>query len=242
VPKTKLSEEDVEEIIKKCQKRVQSTFNGKSHYRSLPVPRSNQFLRQHISEKHEMFVLFIDMVGSTKMSYDLKPDHLSLIVRAFCQELSLIIEMYGGRVLKFVGDAVIGYFMTNKRLYGDTDRVIDCTKLLLLVISRGINPILKGQGYPEIKVKMGLDCGIGSIILYSGDRKKAHIDIIGLCLNLAAKMQNFANPNQLVIGNNVYTKLSSQEKKHFKKLKFDTRKWDYEFDGQIYSIYSNKQS
>ena len=146
--------------------------------------------------------------------------------------------MYGGLVLKFVGDAVIGYFMTDKKSYGNTDRIIECIKLILLVISRGINPILKGQGYPEIKVKMGLDCGIGSIILYSGDRKKAHIDIIGLCLNLAAKMQNFANPNQLVIGNNVYTKLSSQEKKHFKKLKFDTRKWDYEFDGKIYSIYS----
>lgn len=235
---SKLSDEEVEKIIKKCQKRVQNTFNGKSHYRSLPVPRSNEFLRKHISEKHEMCVLFVDMVGSTKMSGDLNPDNLSLIVRAFCQEISFIIEMFGGRVLKFVGDAVIGYFMTKKRGHDDMDQIIDCTRLLLLVISRGLNPALKGQGYPEIKVKIGVDCGIGSIILYSYDRKKAHIDIIGLCLNLAAKMQNFANPNQIVIGNNVYTELSSPKKKYFKKLKFDTRKWDYEFDGKIYSIYS----
>jgi class 3 adenylate cyclase len=238
--KIKLSDDDIEKIIKRCQKRVQGSLDGKSIYRSLPVPRSNRFLRKHLSEKHEMFVLFVDMIGSTKMSSELTPDNLSLIIRAFCQEISYIIEMYGGHVLKFVGDAVIGYFITNKKLYGDADKIIDCTKLILLVINRGINSILSEQGYKEIKVKIGLDCGIGSIILYSSDKNKAHIDIIGLCLNLAAKMQNFAEPNQIVIGNNVYTKLSSQEKKHFKKLKFDTRKWDYDFDGKIYSIYAHK--
>lgn len=238
--KIKLSDDDIEKIIKRCQKRVQGTLDGKFNYRSLPVPRSNKFLRKHFSEKHEMFVLFVDMIGSTKMSSELTPDNLSIIIRAFCQEIASIIETYGGRVLKFVGDAVIGYFMTNKKLYRNSDRIIDCTKLILLVIDRGINPILKAKGYPEIKVKTGIDCGIGSIILYSSDKNKAHIDIIGLCLNLAAKMQNFAKPNQIVIGKNVYTKLSPQEKKNFKKLKFDTRKWNYDFDGKIYSIYAHK--
>ena len=109
-----------------------------------------------------------------------------------------------------------------------------------MLITRGINPILKGHGSTEIQVKLGLDCGVGSIILYSYDKKKAHIDIIGLCLNLAAKMQNFASSNQLVIGNNVYTKLSSRGKNYFKKLKFSTKKWDYKIDGKIYSIYAHK--
>lgn len=238
---TKLSDEDIKKIIERCQRRVRQTLDGKTNYRSLPVPKSNKFLRKHISEKHEMFVLFVDIVGSTKLSCDLTPDNLSLIVRAFCQEISSVIDMYKGRVLKFVGDAVIGYFMmTNKRLDDDADRVIDCTKLLLLIIDNGINPVLRDYGYPEIKVKIGLDYGIGSIILYSSDKNKAHIDIIGLCLNLAAKMQNFARPNQIIIGSNVYTRLSSYEKKHFMKLKFDTRKWNYDFDGKIYSIYSHK--
>ncbi len=47
--------------------------------------------------------MYIDMVGSTRMSTKLAPDFLSRIVTVFSQEVSYAIERCHGLVLKFNG-------------------------------------------------------------------------------------------------------------------------------------------
>ena len=48
------------------------------------------------------------------MSMILSIDKLSAIIRAFDQEMSLVISMYGGYVLKYIGDAVLVFFVVEK--------------------------------------------------------------------------------------------------------------------------------
>ena len=48
------------------------------------------------------------------MSMILSIDKLSAIIRAFAQEISLVISMYGGYVLKYIGDAVLVFFVVEK--------------------------------------------------------------------------------------------------------------------------------
>ena len=54
----------------------------------------------------DMAVLYVDIVGSTKMSMALPSDKLSIMIRSFSQEMSYVIEKFGGYVLKFVGDVM----------------------------------------------------------------------------------------------------------------------------------------
>ena len=42
-------------------------------------------------------------------------DRLTRIIQTFSQEMSLVIKLYGGYVLKYVGDAVLAFFMTNQQ-------------------------------------------------------------------------------------------------------------------------------
>jgi len=219
-------------LILKSEHRVKKILDGNYSYTTLPVPRSTKFLRTHISEKHSMFVLFVDMVGSTKLSSKLPPDVLSVLIQIFCQEISSIIEHYNGFVLKFVGDAVIGYFMMHSKSNVTANQVVNCAKTIIAVIENAINSVFVKYDFPEIKVRIGIDYGLGTIILYSSDKQLAHIDIIGLTLNLAAKMQNISKPDQIVIGETVYSKLSSKTKTMFRKLDVDTSKWHYEFENK----------
>jgi adenylate cyclase len=48
------------------------------------------------------------------MSMMLSIDKLSAIIRAFAQEMSLVVSMYGGYVLKYIGDTVLVFFIVEK--------------------------------------------------------------------------------------------------------------------------------
>jgi hypothetical protein len=53
-------------------------------------------------------VLHVDLVGSTKMAMRLPIDRLTMIIQAFNQEMSVAVRAFGGYILKYVGDAVLG--------------------------------------------------------------------------------------------------------------------------------------
>ena len=118
----------------------------------------------------------------------------------------------------------------------DTKKEFDTFKK---VIENAINPVLKKEGCPELKVKITAGYGKAIVILYSSDKSKAHIDIIGLLLNLAAKMQSVTKPNQIVIGEQIYNRLNSKLKTLFQRVDTDTTGWNYKIlDGETYSVYA----
>jgi len=228
-------------VIQSSKKRVKKALNEDFEYHHLALLRSNEFLRKHDSERLPMFVLYVDLVGSTKMSGDLNPDMLNVIIRTFSQEMSYAIESFGGYVLKFVGDAVLAYFFDKENTVQRADNIIKCAKTMQQIIDKSINPILVKDGFPKIQIKVTVDFGDCSIVRYGADKHRSHIDLIGLTLNLAAKMQSVTKPNQITIGKSVFSKLGSKTKKSFKKKKTDSNSWIFH---QLktktpYSIYQN---
>jgi class 3 adenylate cyclase len=57
--------------------------------------------------------------------------------------------------------------------------------------------------------------------------KKPHLDVLGYTINIASKMTNFAKPNQIIIGEEVYRNLDIQNKEKFKKLNIKSIDWNY---------------
>ncbi|MFQ5440307.1 MAG: adenylate/guanylate cyclase domain-containing protein [Nitrosopumilaceae archaeon] len=205
----------------------------------MAIERSKKFLRNHDSERLSMFVMYVDLVGSTTMSSNIDPQIFNIIIRSFSQEMSYVIEQFDGYVLKFVGDAVLGYFIVDKNSKKTANNVVDCANAITQVIDKAINPIFKIKGIPNLKVKISSDFGKCSVVRYGSDKRRSHIDLIGLTLNLAAKMQSMAKPNQILIGEYVFTKLSPSLKKLFKKTKTNPNEWKYhELDHtNPYSVY-----
>ena len=158
-----------------------------------------KILNQFSKFKVTFVILHIDIVGSTQLSMTLPLDRLTTIIQTFCQEMSIMIELYGGHVLKYIGDAVLAFFVTNlaKNDYnnnveeGDVDNdsssqnhkenkrseyyylpcinAINCARSMIKVVKEGINPILNQFDYSDIGVRTGIDIGEVAIIQYGWD-------------------------------------------------------------------------
>ncbi len=230
---------DFETLIKETQSRVWRAL--KSGYEYLPVEdESDVFLRKHVSSRMKMVVLYVDLVGSTHITLELPEDKVAIIITCFAQEMATTIRQYGGYVLKFVGDAVIGYFPAEENQLQSADSAVLCAKSMISVIQNGINPILNQYDYPDLAIKVGIDYGENMIVRYGSDAKKSHVDIIGPVMNIAAKIQNMAKPNQILIGDDVYARIHPSMQTSFAKMSWKTDEWNYRRDtGEVYPVYKH---
>jgi adenylate cyclase len=210
-------------IVKESQKRIKKALVEGFEYHHLAIAKSDHFLRKHTSQKVDFAVIYVDLVGSTRMSTELEPDFLSKIVTVFSQEVSYVIEHFRGFVLKFVGDATIGYFPFIQNL----DDIVLCAESIVYVVRDAINPLLLQMGHAGIEVKVTSDYGQHTIVRYGSDRERSYVDIISATMNLAAKMQSVARGSQMVIGSIFYKKLSDDWQQIFEKAKLDQTKWNY---------------
>jgi adenylate cyclase len=214
---------DRSNIVKESQKRIKKALVEGFEYHRLAIAKSDQFLRKHTSQKLDFAVIYVDLVDSTRMSTELAPDFLSKIVTVFCQEVSHVIEYFGGFVLKFVGDASIGYFPSSQNL----DDIVSCGESVVHVVRNAINPLLLQMGHAGIEVKVTSDYGQHTIVRYGSDYERSHVDIISATMNLAAKMQSVTRGSQMVIGNALYEKLSDELPQIFEKANLGQIKWNY---------------
>jgi adenylate cyclase len=180
-------------------------------------------------------------------------NRLATIVRAFSQEMSLIISTYGGYVLKYIGDAILAFFTVDSfdDLHARCINAVTCACSMIKVICQGINPILNQYDYPELKVRIGIDIGENTVVQFGWDThtsdgkailREPHFDILGYTISIAAKMTVFANPDQIVIGQLVYQTLEDEQKSMFRLLPISPQIWDYLSDktgGGIYHLYGS---
>jgi adenylate cyclase len=229
---------DSDTMIQETQKRVWSSLKQGIEY-DATVDRSDEFLRMHVNEKLPMVVMYVDLVGSTDMTLTLPEEKIAIIVSSFAQEMALAIKQYDGFTLKFVGDAVIGYFIHASALIA-SDNAVSCARSMIKIIDKGINPILNNYDYPDLFIKVGIDYGNNMIVRYGSDNKKSHVDILGPTMNIAAKIQNMAKPQQILIGEDVYTKIHPSTQEKFEKEVWRKTKWKYHDrkSGKLYPVYS----
>jgi class 3 adenylate cyclase len=229
---------DSETMIQETQKRIWKSLKHGIEY-DATVDRSDAFLRQHVNEKLHMVVLFVDLVGSTNISLTLPEEKVAIIISSFAQEMALAIKQHNGYVLKFVGDAVIGYFIHTSVLIA-ADNAVSCAQRMIQIMEQGVNPILNNYDYPDLLLHIGLDYGDNMIVRYGSDKEKSHVDILGSTMNIAAKIQSMAKPQQILIGQYVYEKIHPNVQEKFKKETWSESEWKYNDrkTGKPYTVYS----
>lgn len=228
---------DSETLIKETQNRVWHALKSGYEYSSVK-DESDAFLRKHVFSRMKMVVMYVDLVGSTHITLSLPEDKVAIIITCFAQEMAATIRHHNGYVLKFVGDAVIGYFVAEENQLQPVDNAILCAKSMISVIQNGINPILNQYDYPDLAIKVGIDYGENMIVRYGADAKKSHVDIIGPVMNIAAKIQNMAKPNQILIGEDVYVRTHPSMQPSFEKVVWKNNEWKYHRDtGELYPVY-----
>ena len=232
---------DSETMILETQKRIwRAVKQGGAEYYGI-ISESDEFLRVHVNEKIPMAVMFVDLVGSTDMSLSLPEEKVAMIVSSFAQEMAIAVKQHNGFTLKFVGDAVIGYFIHKSALMA-SDNAISCAQNMIKIIEEGINPILNNYDYPDLFIKIGIDYGESMVMRYGKDKDRAHVDLLGPVMNIAAKVQNKARPQQIMIGEDVFNKIHPTTQKNFELKVWDKDSWNYRnrHTGKLYPVYASK--
>lgn len=208
----------------------------------LSTEQCKQFLKRHVNSNASMVILIIDINGSTQMSITLPPVKFATIVQIFSQESRLSIKGHGGYVLKYVGDSVIGIFPAEFDKKKACENALSCAKSILSIVRECINPALRDNNLPLIKLKIGLDCGLSLVILYGKSVDKAPIDLVGPCISIASKITSAALPNQILAGQSVYDVFTTDGlfRDKFTNIKLPNDKWNYidNSSGNIYELYS----
>lgn len=247
---------DINELIKNAQARTWSALQAKEF--NISTENSRQILENLLESKTRLVIIHVDLVGFTKLAMNLSANRLADIIRAFTQEMSILIASYGGHILKFVGDAVLGFFLVKSSEKNEEDKLpcinaINCALSMVSVIRHGINPILSQYDYPEIHARIGVDVGENVVVQYGWETsvlkhgtekiitKKPIIDILGYTISIAVKMTSLADSDQIVIGQFVYDSVNKNLKERFKELPIHTEVWNYisSTTGGIYRLYGN---
>lgn len=260
---------DIESVIKDSQVRIWKSLKANPEF-NISLNESQKILEKFMESKIKLVILNIDLVGSTKMAFNLPIDRLTTIIRAFAQEMTILISMYGGYVLKYIGDAVLAFFVVDTDEIKDSDdnenkvkysssndnfdslpysNVISCAYTMIKVVQEGINPILNQNDYPDLKVRIGINFGEIAVVMYGVDMdeynnmilKRPHLDLIGYTISIVVKMTSLAQPDHIVIGEELYGMFEGKLKDTFKQLSLTPDLWNYstETTGKIYSIYEN---
>ncbi len=171
----------------------------------------------------------VDVVNSTKTIARLSQEQACTFYSVFLNTVGYVIKNNGGKVVKNMGDGILFYFPKSTVL--DNDIPLKCGKKILEATEM-INSILKKRKIPAIRYRVSLDYGPIMIAKYSTSSCR---DIFGPTVNLCAKINHLAKPDQLVIGGDLH-----QIVKKSKYYKFNEVSVFPSALKQDYSVYSVK--
>ena len=143
------------------------------------------------AERRQLTVMFCDLVGSTALSTSLDPEDMRDVLRSYQDSCADVIGRYDGYVAKFMGDGVYAYFGWPRAHEDDAERAINAG----LDIVRAIAALQR-----DIAVRVGIATGavvVGDLI---GEGAAEEAAVTGETPNLAARLQEIAEPGQVVIG------------------------------------------
>ena len=187
---------DLTSAIRIAQSRVWRALRSKPEF-TITFEETQLILEKFAESRIMLVVLHIDIVGSTRLSMMLPIDRLATIVRSFYQEMSTMISAYGGYVLKYVGDAILSFFVVSPDLHNlslSCPNAAHCARSMIKVLQQGINPILSQYDYPEISVRIGIDVGENTVIQSGWDIHSKEVQTDGET-DQTKKIINLQNSN-----------------------------------------------
>lgn len=221
------------------QSRVMQTLVSGTQV-DLSTEPCKQFLKRSVGKKVNVVILYVDIIGSTRMSLTLSDKKFAQIIQVFSQEMSLVATSHGGYVFKYVGDAVIVLFPSAYDAAKVSESVIDCSRTMIEVLKKYVSPCLESRGLPPIRAKVAFDYGNVLVVPYGKKSPSSHIDIVGRTISIVAKMLPYAKVTNAIAGQAVYNVLHNTQ---FKELFFDSNAdksgWSYidEKNGLPYKLY-----
>jgi class 3 adenylate cyclase/tetratricopeptide (TPR) repeat protein len=144
-------------------------------------------------------VLFSDVAGFTRIGEELDPESVHRIMGLFFKEMRAVVERHEGSVEKFIGDAVVGLFGVPRLHEDDALRAVRAAYEMRDVLPK-LNEEFESRWGVAINTRTGLNTGE----VVSGDPSRGESFVVGDSVNVAARLQQSAQPGEILIGEATY--------------------------------------
>ena len=137
-------------------------------------------------------ILFCDVTGSTALGERLDSESLRRVMERYFTLAREVLERHGGKVEKFIGDAVMGVFGIPLVHEDDALRAARAAHELREELA-GLNAGLQSEFGTELQVRIGVNTG--EVVTSEGGTLAT-----GDAVNVAARLEQAAEPGDILIG------------------------------------------
>src|SRR5438876_5739332 len=127
-------------------------------------------------------VVFCDITGSTALGESVDPEALRALLTRYFERMRGILEGHGGRVEKFIGDAVMAVFGVPVLHEDDAVRALRAAAEMQAVL-------------PELGVQARIGVNTGQVVAGAGGTL-----VTGDAVNVAARLEQAAPPGEVYVG------------------------------------------
>ncbi|MEM7023368.1 MAG: adenylate/guanylate cyclase domain-containing protein [Pseudomonadota bacterium] len=133
-------------------------------------------------------VLFVDIVGFTRLCDGLPPDEVIALLRAFHRRMADAVFAHDGTVEKYIGDALMATFGTPQTSASDARDAIACSETMLAILA-GWNREREAADLRPIS--MGIGIHYGDVVLGDiGDARCMEFAVVGDTVNVASHLES----------------------------------------------------
>lgn len=158
-------------------------------FEPLVVPSAT--LASSAGERRQLTVMFCDLIGSTALSEKLDPEELHSLLDGYRTQCGEVIVRFGGSVTGYLGDGILAYFGHPKAHEDDAARALFAALKIVQAV--------KGTSSAEpLSVRIGIATGLVVVGKQAGVGDHSKL-AIGSTPNLAARLQDLAATDQIVI-------------------------------------------
>ena len=144
------------------------------------------------SERRLVSVLFADLVGFTSLSESRDAEEVRELLSRYFDTCRRLIELYGGTVEKFIGDAVMAVWGTPVATEDDAERAVRAALELVAAVSA----LGQEVNAENLRARAGVLTGEAAVTIGA----TAEGMVAGDLVNTASRVQSVAEPGRVYVG------------------------------------------
>src|SRR5690242_13904179 len=144
------------------------------------------------TERRLVSVLFADLVGFTTLSESRDAEEVRALLSRYFDTCRRLIELYGGTVEKFIGDAVMAVWGTPTATEDDAERAVRAA----LDLVSAVTALGDEVGADELRARAGVLTGEAAVTIGAEGQGMVAGDLV----NTASRVQSSATPGTVFVG------------------------------------------
>ncbi len=157
------------------------------------------------TQRKKLTVFFSDIKDFTASTAKWQPEDITFLLNSYFSEMSKIAQEYGGTLDKFIGDAMVIFF-GDPESRGVKEDALQCVKMALAMQRRmsELQILWREMGSDKtFQVRMGINTGYCDVGNFGSDLRMDYT-IIGSEVNMAARLEQAADPGGILISKETY--------------------------------------